>query len=146
MANVARRTHLRHSRALPISKVFKLCAPVGGKHPLAAGTHGISNTGFRKRPRGHQGGERRIIDGLNDRGVGPGSAIGQAACCIQQKARNDQNTHTSAQRSKGGQTVRGRRAAAQGLSHFYRYHCKFAGMSPRATSFEQLAGAFKGNV
>jgi hypothetical protein len=83
---------------------------------------------------------------LNGRGVGPGSAIGQAACCIQQKARNDQNTHTSAQRSKVGQTVRGRRAAAQGLSHFYRYHCKFAGMSPRATSFEQLAGAFKGNV
>src|SRR5882672_9669867 len=55
-----------------------------------------------------QGGERRIIDGLNDRRVGPGSAIGQATCCIQQKARNDQNTYTSAQRSKVGQTVRGR--------------------------------------
>jgi hypothetical protein len=59
-----------------VVKVFKLCAPIGGKHPLAAGTHGISNTGLRKRPR-CQGGRRRIDRigyGLKDRGVGLGSA------------------------------------------------------------------------
>src|SRR5216684_216019 len=90
-----------------VVKVFKLCAPIGGKHPLAASTHGVSNAGPRKRPRCQGGGKRSGIGigigygyGLSDRGVGPGSAIRQATCCIQQKARSDQNTNTSAQRSK----------------------------------------------
>jgi hypothetical protein len=76
-----------------VVKVFKLCAPIGGKHPLAASTHGVSNAGLRKQPRCQGGGKRIGIDygyGLSDRGVGLGSAIRQATCCIQQKARSDQ--------------------------------------------------------
>src|SRR6266851_9474359 len=71
-----------------IVKVFKLCAPIGGKHPLAAATHDVSNTSSRKRSRCQGGGKRIGIGygyGLSDRGVGLGSAIRQATCCIQQK-------------------------------------------------------------
>src|SRR5712691_8223554 len=70
-----------------IVKVFKLCAPIGGKHPLAAATHDVSNTSSRKRSR-CQGGGRRIIRigyGLSDRGVGLDPAISQATCCISKK-------------------------------------------------------------